>query len=94
MNNHLQQLAHLRLQIDSLDSQLIDLLARRAQVATRIGQLKQQHQLEPLDPKRWQQVLESRIATAQQLGLPPNLIESIYHSIHQHSLSIQQKEQR
>lgn len=94
MNNHQHQLNQLRQEIDSLDTQLISLLSRRVNVAIQIGRLKHRHQINPLDSKRWKQVLVSRIALGESVGLPESFIVAIFDCIHHHSLSVQQKEQQ
>ena len=49
-----QQLAPLREQIDTIDSQLVQLLAERAKVTAQVGKVKQQFALPVYVPEREQ----------------------------------------
>lgn len=79
----------LREEIDALDSELISLLAKRMNVAAAVGKLKAEHGLTPLDKKRWQAVLSSRIVMGKKAGLPSAFIRTVFDVIHKHSLLIQ-----
>ena len=52
------ELAALRERIDQLNSELLDLLERRAAIVLRIGAAKRQLGLAPFDPAREEQMLE------------------------------------
>lgn len=75
-------LAQLRAQIDQLDYELLQLLARRAQYVHQVGELKHtDEQIVALE--RQQEVIRTRRAWAQQLGLDPDFVEGLYlHMIH------------
>ena len=87
--NIMKNLDQLRLEIDELDSQLIELICQRQKLATQVGQFKAKHGIAPLAPTRWQQVLDARMALGLSLGLSPTLIRQIFDIIHEDSLSIQ-----
>lgn len=87
MNN----LKTLRSKIDKADQELIKALAKRQEVVLEIGKLKKKLKLPPLDQKRWQEVLESKIQMGEKLNLPKSLIVKIYNAIHEHSLEIESK---
>jgi len=55
----------------------------------KIGMLKKAHGSEPLDQKRWQIVLQSKLALARSLGLSEKLVKEIYEQIHQAALEIE-----
>lgn len=84
-------LAELRTQIDEVDSQLIHLLANRFNLVKKIGVLKKENDIAPLDNKRWQEVIESRKQIAKSLKLSPKFINKIYNLIHIHSLKLENK---
>ena len=86
LNNDLNQL---RKEIDSLDSELISILAKRMKVVEVVGKYKAKHSLKPLDKKRWQAILNSRIALGKEAGLSQIFIQSVFDIIHRHSLLIQ-----
>jgi len=83
-------LASFRLEIDSLDEELLRVLARRQQLVTQIGELKREHGLTILQAERWRQVLAKAQASGQELGLSPALVADIFNRIHEESLSRQQ----
>jgi len=49
-----------RKQIDEIDVQIIDLLAKRFEVVKKVGEYKKERNIPPLQPERWQQVLQTR----------------------------------
>ncbi|PIQ72178.1 hypothetical protein COS31_00735 [Candidatus Roizmanbacteria bacterium CG02_land_8_20_14_3_00_36_15] len=89
--NFQQQLAEHRKEIDLCDKQIIEALAKRMEVVEKVGVLKKQHNVPPLDPSRWQQVVETRKAMAQQLGLKPELVGAIWEIFHQYALELEAK---
>lgn len=78
-----------RKQIDQIDEELLHILLQRMVVAKKIGMLKKAHGSEPLDQKRWQIVLQSKLALARSLGLSEKLVKEIYEQIHQAALEIE-----
>jgi chorismate mutase len=87
-NKKLQQL---RANIDILDAQLIDLLAKRMQVADKIGEVKKEHNVAILQSKRWQQILEKMQAQAEELNLSSDFVLLLFNAIHQESINHQDK---
>lgn len=85
----MNKLVQFRSQINEIDSAIIEFLAKRMQVVSRIGQYKKAHQLSVLDEKRWQELMAKNIQQAQQRGLDVDFVESVYELIHQHALKIQ-----
>ena len=77
----MERLAELRAQIDSLDEELLQLLAKRLNVVHKIGEVKQQHGLPIYVPQRESEILQKKREAATQLGLSPNLIEDILRRI-------------
>lgn len=86
---HTNELATLREQIDALDAVLLEALATRARLVDKVGQYKKVRGMEPLDPARWQQVLQGNIDRANELGLCPEFVEALYHLIHEYSLHLE-----
>lgn len=80
------QLDSLRRQIDSLDKQILQLLGKRMDVVRKVGKHKLDHGIPPLDEKRWQHVLESKLLLAQKLGLDQDMVKDIYERIHKAAL--------
>lgn len=84
-----QALVQMRQKIDSLDRQIIQLLADRMSVAEAIGQYKKANQMAFHQPNRWSEVKSERLETAVNLGLSEEFTESLLELIHQESLQRQ-----
>lgn len=70
-------LASLRDQIDAVDKQVMDLLARRLELVAEVGELKGRHGLPIYAPDRERSMIAARRAEAERRGLPPDLIEDV-----------------
>lgn len=85
-----QALAPLREQIDSIDSQLVALLAKRAKVTAQVGRIKQQYALPVYVPEREQALLTARRQQAEQLGVSADLAEDVLRRIMRESYQTQE----
>ena len=88
------ELAGLRDEIDELDQQLVDLLAKRALVTTKVGQIKSQTGMPTYVPEREAQLIQSRRQQAQASGVPPDLVEDLLRRIMRESYLTQNSEYR
>ena len=77
----LPPLPELRAQLDELDRQVLELLARRMEIVSGVARLKRAENKEIRDSNREQQLLASRRAFAVKLGLDPESVEPIYRQI-------------
>lgn len=89
--DYLKQLNIYRKELDQLDSNLIDLLATRMQIAEQIGKLKQEKNVTILQSDRWQQIMEKMIAVGNQRGLSNEFVDKLFKAIHLESIQHQQK---
>jgi prephenate dehydrogenase len=76
--------------IDELDAQIVQLLARRAQLAARAGLIKIEHGRGVRDPARERALLDERARWAEELGLPSSEIADVFAAILRFSRTIQQ----
>jgi chorismate mutase len=76
-----------RRQIDSLDSQLIQLLGKRMEVVTAIGIFKAVHHIPPLQSKRFEEILHKNIVIGQGVQLSESFIRDLMEAIHKESLA-------
>ena len=74
------ELLEIRRQIDLIDSEIINLLAKRAALVSAAGKLKKDEQ-SVRDPKRVKQVIEKVKTMASAAGLDPVIAEEIYRAI-------------
>lgn len=70
-------LSALRAQIDEVDSQILDLLARRLQLVGEIGEVKGRHGLPIYAPDREAEMIAAKRALASERGLSPDLVEDV-----------------
>lgn len=82
-------LAGLRGEIDDIDSELLQLIARRMEVSARIGEYKKRHNVTVVQMDRWKKILSDHVAAGEDLGLSPQLISDIFEAIHQASINRQ-----
>ena len=78
-------LENLRVQIDSIDQQLVDLLAQRLRVVQQVTEVKQQHDLPTFHPAREENLISARRAQAAQAGLDPDYVEDLFRTVLRHS---------
>ncbi|MEJ2004351.1 MAG: bifunctional 3-deoxy-7-phosphoheptulonate synthase/chorismate mutase type II [Cyclobacteriaceae bacterium] len=83
------RLEELREKIDSIDQDLISVLAARLKVIEEIGFYKKENDVHVFQLKRWNEIMLSRPEWATKLDLDPELIEEIYKLIHADSLKVQ-----
>lgn len=76
-------------QIDTIDSEVIYLLSRRFEIVKQIWILKKELDMAPLQPERWQEVLNNLKEDAKEHWVNENLIEDIWNRIHKESLNLE-----
>jgi chorismate mutase len=86
----MKTLSDLRKEIDTADEEIINALAKRFSVVEEIARLKKNKKIEPLDKKRWNEVLQKVVSKTKQLRISEELIKKIYDEIHQASLKIEE----
>jgi chorismate mutase/prephenate dehydrogenase len=79
------ELQALRGQIDAVDAQLVELLAKRHAVVQQVAAIKQACRLPAYHPAREEDMISERREQARQAGLEPNLVEELYRCILRHS---------
>ena len=84
-----RDLAGFRSEIDDIDSELLQLLARRMEVSTQIGEYKKDHNVTVVQMDRWKKILDDHIAAGERMGLSPILINKVFEAIHQASIERQ-----
>lgn len=76
----------LRKQIDELDNQLIELLAKRMRVCREIGQYKKEHNMTVLQTSRYNEILDKRGAQGVLCGMSSEFIRSVFEEVHEESV--------
>jgi len=85
----LKHLAHLRQQIDSLDSLLLKTLQDRFERVARIGELKQTTNMQVYQPDRWHELREHRKDLSGKFHLSEAFVLALFECIHQESVTQQ-----
>ena len=81
-----ENLSELRSQIDQLDNQLLELLAKRMRVSREIGQYKKEHSMPVLQTSRYDEILQKRMTEAVELGMSADFMKEIMQAIHEESV--------
>ncbi|MBQ5958443.1 MAG: bifunctional 3-deoxy-7-phosphoheptulonate synthase/chorismate mutase type II [Bacteroidales bacterium] len=81
-----RDLASLRSEIDDIDSELLQLLARRMEVSAQIGEYKMRNNVTVVQMDRWKRILADHIATGEELGLDQEVVKAVFEAIHQASI--------
>lgn len=79
-------ITQLRHQIDELDNQLMDLLAKRMRVCREIGQYKKEHNMTVLQTNRYNEILEKRGAQGALCGMSSGFVAHVFEEIHEESV--------
>ena len=84
------ELNQLRQQIDKIDIELLKLFAKRFEIVKRVGEWKKQNWVKnPLDPKRWKELLQKNVSEAEELWLSVDFVENVWEEIHKEALKIE-----
>ena len=81
-----ESLTALRRQIDECDNHLLELLARRMRISEEIGQYKKEHNMAILQEQRYDEIIQNRIAQAEQMGMKGDFIKTVLMAIHEESV--------
>lgn len=84
-----EKLNRLRAQIDSVDSELVELMARRLQLTTAVGDIKSKLGQPLYVPSRERDLIEARRQQAKQQSVAPDLVEDVLRRIMRESYQSQ-----
>lgn len=89
MKQSTEDLVDLRRQIDGLDNDLLEILAKRMRVSKEIGTYKKEHDVAVVQTGRYNEILEKRIANGEKLGMSHDFMRTILEAIHEESVRVQ-----
>ena len=89
MSDSSDKLTSLRKEIDQLDSQLVEILAQRAQITRQVGEYKSQVGMPIYAPDREAELIAKRQKEAESHGVPPALVEDLLRRIMRDSYQTQ-----
>ncbi len=84
------RLEELRDQVDSLDYQIIDLIASRMRISERMGEYKYRKNVTVLQLERWLEILKTRTEQGLSVGLNKEFVEQFIKVIHEESIRCQE----
>ena len=88
-NKNAVTLEELRMQIDKLDDEVLQLMEQRMGVSEKIGTFKKENNVTILQTNRWNDLLKKRINTGLSKGLSEEFVQKIYSAIHEESIQHQ-----
>lgn len=80
------ELLALRKQIDEIDNELWQLIAKRLDIAWQIGQYKRGHNLPILQSARYNDILQKRLDWAAEHGISQSAVQKIIEILHEESI--------
>ena len=85
-NQTTENLTVLRRQIDILDNDLLELLAKRMRVSKEIGTYKKEHNMPILQAQRYDEILKNRIGQAEKMCMDGEFMKTVLMAIHEESI--------
>lgn len=85
----INKLEKYRDQIDSLDTQMLELLSQRMDIVEKIGKYKKENNVAILQILRWENILKTRTEQGVNLNLPEDFIKKLLQLVHKISIQKQ-----
>ncbi len=85
------RLEALRTEIDKLDGELLQILAKRLEIIDEIGDYKRRNNITILQMKRWAGIITDRLSIGLHLGLDEGFLKKMLELIHKESIQRQAK---
>jgi chorismate mutase len=79
-------IVELRKQIDTIDNEIMEVLAKRMRVCREIGQYKKEHNMTIVQTSRYNEILEKRGAQGSLCGMAEEFVKTVYSAIHEESV--------
>lgn len=90
-NQTTENLAELRKQIDEIDMDLTEMLAKRMRVAREIGIYKKEHEMAILQTQRYDEIINKRVEAGSAMEMDDEFIKVVFEAIHAESVRQQMK---
>ncbi len=88
--NFQHKLESLRTEIDKLDGELLQILAKRMEIIDEIGEYKNKNDITILQMKRWAGIIEDRLSIGTHMGLGSTFMKKLLNLIHRESIQRQE----
>lgn len=81
-----ENLSLLRQQIDEADNELLEILNKRMRICREIGQYKKEHRMPVLQTGRYDDIMQSRVKLAEEMGMSGEFMRTVFAAIHEESV--------
>lgn len=81
-----ESLGLLRQQIDGIDNELLEVLNKRMRISREIGQFKKEHRMPVLQASRYDDIMQSRVKLAEEMGMSGDFMRKVLSAIHEESV--------
>ena len=81
-----ESLGLLRQQIDGIDNELLEVLNKRMRISREIGQFKKEHRMPVLQAGRYDDIMQSRVKLAEEMGMSGDFMRKVLSAIHEESV--------
>lgn len=85
-NTTTESLGLLRQKIDRCDNELLEVLAKRMAVSRDIGVYKKEHAMQVVQNNRYDDILNSRAAQAEEMGMSADFMRAVMVAVHEESV--------
>jgi chorismate mutase len=85
------KLEHLRLEIDKIDAELINILAQRMKIVGEIGLYKKDNNITVLQIRRWSEIIYDRLNLGEKVGLTREFLLKMLQLVHKESIRKQEE---
>lgn len=81
-----ENLTLLRQQIDQIDNELLEVLAKRMRVSREIGQYKKEHRMPVVQANRYNDVIRTRLKIGTDMEMGSEFLKTVLLAIHEESV--------
>ncbi len=85
-----RRLSKLRVDVDDIDSRLLELLSRRMAVVRKMGEIKTEQNVSTFQPGRWKEIVSDRVRKGTGLELSADFVLQVMQSIHEEAIRQQE----
>lgn len=81
-----EDLSELRHQIDEIDDQILQILAKRMRISGEIAVFKKENEVQVLQAGRYDEILTKRSSQGKELGMSEEFVKEVFEAIHAESV--------
>lgn len=85
-NETTENITLLRKQIDEIDMNLLETLAKRMRISREIGQYKKEHDMPILQSQRYDEIISKRVSDGKSMAMGEDFLNTIFEAIHSESV--------